>query len=401
MGMPQSRLATTCESASHWRAILRSLMIASATVVAGGALAAQPAGAATLPSPAGLADSTIPSLPSPKCAGPGETAVRATAAGKTADGGFVYDFTIAGKLNEVRVPPASFKPLTASDAQLAEYGFEPRPTDSAALAHWTAIFAGFKGVPLPEFCLTAKHNEAVRASGGTTTRPPKTGHSDPSNSNNWGGVAAYSSAGWVAVEGEWVQSQAGNCYCGTSDTEESTWTGIGGYGNPALIQQGTDMQGTPSYIFPWYEYLHCGNTPGCQDPPEIQMYGFSIAAGTPVYAYTAYQSSNGQTDFLVCNQGYCRSVLVTLDGSYYDPLYADYIDERPSFCAGGCYKPLTNFQYNNWYNGYSENTSGGWQGLDTVPAWAVTMVNGSNQTLVAQTAFGSLDTFTDSWFQAQ
>jgi hypothetical protein len=210
----------------------------------------------------------------------------------------------------------------------------------------------------------------------------------------------YSGSGWVAVQGNWYQSAAGNCGCGTSNTDESTWTGIGGYGTSALIQQGTDMQGTPSNIFPWYEYLHACSSPGC-NPPEIAIQNLPVAAGMQIHAYTAYQSSNGQTDFLVCANGNCQSILVTLDSSYYDPYHADFIDERPSYCSSGCYKPITNFAYNNWFNASSENSSGAWQGIDTVPGWGVSLVNTYNQTLVAPTAYGTNDTYTDTWFQAQ
>lgn len=160
------------------------------------------------------------------------------------------------------------------------------------------------------------------------------------------------------------------------------------------------MQGTPSNIFAWYEYLHSCNAPGC-NPPEITINSLNVTAGMAIHTYTAYQTSNGQANFLVCAGGYCQPVITYLDGSYYDGRTADYIDERPDFCAPSyCYKPITNFAYNNW-TGSGENSLGNWIGLNAVPGYAVSMTNGSGQTLVGPTAYTSQDTFTDTWFQAQ
>ena len=38
-------------------------------------------------------------------------------------------------------PPANFDPVSASDADLACYGFPPRPPGQENLAHWTKVMS--------------------------------------------------------------------------------------------------------------------------------------------------------------------------------------------------------------------------------------------------------------------
>lgn len=348
----------------------------------------------------GLTDPSIPALPNAHC-GLGETALHPSAAGRTADGGYVYQYVIAGRVNRVLVPPRSFSPATASAATLAEYGFPPRPSDSAGKQRWSNKWAAnFKGVPLPQLCSSNRSNRP--ASQASSSAQPGTPTGDTASSSNWAGIVGYWASKFVAVQGDWVQSHVHDCGCGTTDTDESSWSGIGGWGgSQSLIQEGTSMQGTGS-MFAWYEYLHACSTSGC-NPPELIMRSVPVSGGMQVHTYTAYQTSNSQANFLVCANGTCQSIVATLDSSYYQGLYAENIDERPSYgCGTNCsyYKPLTNFLYNDWTNSEAEATSGTWYSLENIPAWGVTMVNTSGQTLVTPTAFGST-TMTDTWYRAQ
>jgi len=390
------------------------LMVAGLVAAAETSASASGAAAVVAPSPAGLADPSIPTLPQPHCL-PGQTALHAAAAGKTADGGFVYEFVIAGKVNRVPVPPSSFTPATASAAQLAEYGFPPQPANLTARTEWVHQFSNFKRVPLPALCLADHANEPNRGKGRaapTLHHPaatsqqstPGTPIADTWTSGNWAGTVVDNGDQYVATQGDWPQSYAVDCGCGTSDTDESTWTGLGGWNSSSLLQEGTDMQGTPSNIFPWYEYLHqCpADNPSC-NPPEIPINSLPVGGGMDVHTYTAYQASTGQTNFLVCAGGNCQSVIAYLDGSYYDGSSAEWIYERPCYGQpdGSCYnKPITNFEYNNW-TGSAQNTAQNWVGLNDVGGYGVSMVNGNNQTLVAPTAYTSGSTYTDTWFQAQ
>ena len=47
--------------------------------------------------------------------------------------------------------PSSFNPLTATDAELKQYGFPRRPTDPTELAQWTTLMEHAKIFITPQF----------------------------------------------------------------------------------------------------------------------------------------------------------------------------------------------------------------------------------------------------------
>lgn len=344
----------------------------------------------------------VPVPPTPTCAS-GGTPIPAVASRVLADGGYAYDFVVDGQRFESRVPPSSFNPLTASDSALAYYGFPSRPQDSSNLANWRTTWSNFKAVTLPSFCRTNRYNLPSQQASSLSAPQAGTPSGAAANSFNWAGIVSYNATGYVAVQGDWPQSHVHNCGCGTTDTDESTWSGLGGWvGSQALLQEGTSMQGTGT-MFAWYEYLHAcpPSNPNC-NVPELEISGLAVSGGMPIHTYTAYQTSNNQADFLVCANGVCRGIVQTLDSSYYDGRYAEQIDERPTYCnASGCfYKPVTNFLYNDWTNLKAETTGQSWVNEPLAPGWAVTMENSSSQTLVHPTAFGT-STMTDTWVRAQ
>jgi len=122
-------------------ALLAAALISSPAVVqAAGAAAAAPA--AAKPS----ADFTAaPSV----CRALSPVSVTTDTYGGT-DSAFKVD---AGPLVHQRVPAAGFNPLLAPDAQLALYGFLPRPTDQARLATWTRRYQKFTGFAKPGLCV--------------------------------------------------------------------------------------------------------------------------------------------------------------------------------------------------------------------------------------------------------
>lgn len=64
-------------------------------------------------------------------------------------GGEAYIYYIDGVKNTFFVPPKGFNPLKATDAQLAEYGFQPRPIDEKLLAEWEDVMSHYKSTPIP------------------------------------------------------------------------------------------------------------------------------------------------------------------------------------------------------------------------------------------------------------
>lgn len=56
----------------------------------------------------------------------------------------------SGEVVEVTTPPAQFTPLSATQSQLIEFGFPPRPLDAADLEAWTAAMAAYDSSPAPD-----------------------------------------------------------------------------------------------------------------------------------------------------------------------------------------------------------------------------------------------------------
>lgn len=114
---------------------------------------------------------------------------------------------------------------------------------------------------------------------------------------------------------------------------ESSWTGLGGFfPGGGLLQEGTDMLGTPGTIFPWYEYLQsCPPSNSRCNPPKTRINNLPTNPGDRIGTYTYYDRPSGRTTFQVCNGQYCATIVAYLDSSYYDGRTADYVDERPDW----------------------------------------------------------------------
>lgn len=215
-------------------------------------------------------------------------------------------------------------------------------------------------------------------------------------------MLSYSPSRYVAVQGDWTQPSVYDCDCGTTDTDESTWSGlggavnIGGSGNNGLLQEGTSMQGT-GQMFAWFEFI--APQGGVQ---EQQISNLPIAPGMPVHTYTAYQTSNSQANFLVCANGLCASIVGTIDSMFYDGSTAEQIDERPSYCSTGCYKPLTNFNQDNWTNMMAETVDGTWVNeLQDTRGTSLWMANNNGDYLAAPTSFNATGPpMSDTWIRA-
>jgi hypothetical protein len=66
-------------------------------------------------------------------------------------GGSRYDYSVDGSAVHAPVAPPGFDPLTATDAQLDEYGLPPRPKDLASLDGWTQQMTDLHMVTPPPF----------------------------------------------------------------------------------------------------------------------------------------------------------------------------------------------------------------------------------------------------------
>jgi hypothetical protein len=340
----------------------------------------------------------VPLPKTPNCAFThGGTPVIPSRAELLPGGGYAYDFKLAGIWNQYIVPPASFHPLTASAAKRAEYGFPQRPAGGATLSDWNRAMATYKSVPSPSICLGTHKS--------TRPRPAAAPAQHPSASNyyyNWAGANVYASGNsYVAAEGSWGQSSVHNCGC-SGATDESSWAGIGGVYDGALVQAGTDMTNTSTHA--WYEYLHdctAGNPATECGPSEIFV--GTVTNGDTIYTQTSYEYSNDLANFFVEQNSHSFPIKSkSLDHTYYSGRSAEWIDERPSYCASGCYKPLTNFLYNDWTDVQAESSAGTWHAVGNITDRVYDiMENTAGNILVQPSALcAGCSTFKDTWKRA-
>jgi hypothetical protein len=236
-----------------------------------------------------------------------------------AGGGSSYDYQLDdGGTVRFYVPPASFDPSTATDAQLDEYGFPPRPTDPDALSQWNTEMNGYQGVDPPPSFLTESNvvNDTVYY-------------------QNWSGYAVTEPQGtFTHAEAVFVEPTFGSSRCSTN--MESTWAGIGGF-NPNtvnLAQNGTahNEPGIGNHQA-WWEIL-----PGRAFP----VAGFGGRAGYWFDASTRKITGGFRFYFFDYYSGKAKAFDVTKAGGYgYDGSSAEAIAERPS--VNGVLQNLSNF----------------------------------------------------------
>lgn len=310
------------------------------------------------------------------------------------DGGRAYVYSIDGTTATFPVPPAGFDPLHASDAQLAEYGFQPRPpSDSVAYASWAETMASYRSTPVPDIAL-----------GPAISQPHRQTTSGGFIQSNWGGWIADWGAGtthYVATEMDFTEPSVSSTTC--SGASMAAWTGLGGYHTGKLVQDGVEVptnglslcSSKASGYCAWYEYLNDANP----NPPRI-MSNVTIHSGDNMHLYTVYSSSLGRINFYVADNttGTSQSVIITGVGtSYYDGSSGDFIGAE---AASGT--PLKHFSSFSTRNGYAENTAGTWTTISSAryPTKS-TLINIFNGDVLATT--GSLNSsgtgFSMSWLR--
>lgn len=68
--------------------------------------------------------------------------------------GRVYSYGGPGDDIKMVMPPPGFDPLTATDGELAMYGFEARPSDPALLDHWKSLYVNYHVTVPGPMCVT-------------------------------------------------------------------------------------------------------------------------------------------------------------------------------------------------------------------------------------------------------
>jgi len=241
---------------------------------------------------------------SPTYATTGQTAL--------AGGGASVNYTVAGMPVSILMPPAGFDPVTATDAQLDEYGFPPRPTDQDALSEWTSDMSSWTGAAAAPGFLASSSATA-----------------DSVTSSNWSGYAVTESAGtFTHAEAWFFEPTFGSSVC--QHNSEVTWAGIGGFSSGNLAQDGTahNVPGFDNHQG-WWEIL----------PANMVSANIHGHPGFTFYAST--RKVSGGFRFFMMDFQSGQTVTISVGSSRYDGSSAEAIAERPR--VNGSLTNLSNF----------------------------------------------------------
>jgi len=266
-----------------------------------------------------------------------------------------------------QAPFETFSPLHASDAELARYGFPPRPSDPNRLSRWNHAMSRAIHRLAPEPRIIPNVRMA------------------PADNTIWSGMIVPSGAGSYGqssiehVEAEWEVPLAsparGDATCSTGYYTVANWVGIDGYGgttdgpfypSDSLWQAGTMSYQLPSGCSPLYAFVY-------EWWPAGQV-GVSVGIGVGQIVFVEVWSTNsttGEVFFLNETTGDYTQVQVDApsgpcsygNGTGNQPCVltgtsAEWIIENP--LIGGKQQNFGNYIINYWSAAYA-GTFGGTQ----------------------------------------
>jgi Peptidase A4 family len=256
--------------------------------------------------------------------------------------GFVYD-----------LPPAEFNPLTASDAELEQWGFPPRPSteDAAAYGRWEKIATAKRVTPKLTFT-NIYHGPAQNVKIG-----PPIKNATSTTSSNWSGYVVAGANGLFTpnnsdVFSVWIVPAAHQASspptCTSTWVYSSQWVGFDGWGSGDVLQAGTEADAncsSTSYYF-WYEWY-----PFAETRISLPVGPGDVAQVTVTYKTT---SPHGQAVILNLTTG--QSSVISFNppsGTNYVGNSAEWIMERPTI--NGSLPDLSNYVYDLFTTSESGN----------------------------------------------
>src|SRR3954451_12256222 len=328
------------------------------------------------------------------------------------------------------VPPVGFSPLTATDAQLAFYGYPERPSSAVALQAWRdefspANYKGFRAIGASDMCV-------AQGAGYASVDLPDTDPNDilPDTAGEVGGTVAYrTSHNWAGIvdtghtDYNYVYGRMNvptHYACSAGQDGHFAWVGLGGLpdanGNWGLMQNATGRDYVDSsYPFAWWEVLSSSVNIAAV---LLSHTSFPVAAGDDISHSTRWEPSYPRVAFYWHDftQAWSTTVHVhgrsdsgsssdwTVNGhiaSYYDGKTAEGIDERPSQTGAGVAKLMRLRQHtqSHWRNTASAHGSSANQGVRYWSHKWFTMKNVKETTVLENwsNAPSTNDSFNDNW----
>jgi Peptidase A4 family len=283
-------------------------------------------------------------------------------------------------------PPAWFNPLTASDEDLAVFGFPPRPDAQGApeiYKSWQRAMTASKRSIIPELQFTDIFHG-----------PAQMTHVEDSTatSNNWSavvvesGASKYGNTSFRIIQAEYVVPVASQVFgaCTGSWDRSSSWVGIDGVygsGEKDLFQAGTEadascVNGIKSQdYYAWLEWV--------PDKPNAALIigGLSVSAGDDIFIQV-WNTSATQGYVYILNETtneYVNLNVPAPSGTKLVGNSAEWVVERP-LPAGNCstcFATLTNYIWDYFSSSEAQTHSGSAYGPGSSSAIQVTMYSGS------------------------
>jgi hypothetical protein len=246
-------------------------------------------------------------------------------------------------------PPANFNPLTASPAELDQYGFPPRPSRALgpeALARWEQHLMSQTRI-VPQLEQTNTFHAPVR-----TIKPGKTtGGTIDGTSENWSGYVIVDATKPFVKPGAQVDAQfvvpkpVSGCITGTETYSSANWVGIDGAFSNDVFQAGTetdlDCTKGPSY-YAWIEWY---------PNSEIKVTNLTVMPGDLI-SISVFIAADASKHLSIENLTSRKSVALAMKPPPGTELVGNSIEwilERPTIDNKALSK-LTNYLMNPWTN---------------------------------------------------
>jgi hypothetical protein len=253
-------------------------------------------------------------------------------------------------------PPRDFDPLSASDAQLTQFGYPPRPDAATApdrYAVWKKLVTAPQQRLQPALEHTTIHNgHAYLVSPGGAPGLARNARSgianDAANATtmNWSGYAVVDGQNpfqsGTTVYGEWVvpvaQQQAGTCTGTWSYSSE--WVGIDGFTSSDVLQAGIEVDAfcgngsTMAFYSAWYEWY---------PDVETRITNLPIAPGN-IIGVEVWNTGPTQGNAYIVNYTTQQSVSLAFNAPAGTSLVGDSVEwivERPQ--VNGAFADLTHY----------------------------------------------------------
>jgi hypothetical protein len=299
-------------------------------------------------------------------------------------------------------PPASFNPMTAPDADLALYGFPPRPDATkspSTFAIWQKAMAASQNHAVPTLEQTQIMHGPVQNKVASVN--------NTSSSYNWSGyvltnrATSYGASSYYFLVSDYVVPNAEQAFgvCTGGWDYSSTWAGLDGWSNGDVLQAGTESDAycalggaiKSSYYSAWYEWYPYG---------EVRIGGFPISPGDDLFV-EVWSTANNVGHAYIVNYNTNTYVNITFSappGTHLVGNSAEWIVERPG--VNGGLANLTNYVSDPLWDaesytfGYSTGSPGA-PGISTsIPVQMLDNNGGviSYPTLIGPAAFVATDT---------